>query len=90
MPHSPNWNPNFVPNLLQNNGIENRDQLTKMLAKIPGVSRATVYRHFDQDWVGTATLPLLAAMSQTFNVPLDKLTAPLGRVAPPRRPSGRR
>lgn len=70
------WRPEVIGNLMRDNNIHNPAQLHKALAKVSKVSRATVYRHFGDGWTGTATFPLLLAISQRFKVPHTLLAAP--------------
>lgn len=76
MPNHIPWNDPVIAKIMQENGIHNRDRLVPELAKVDAISRSTVYRHFDRNWRGTATLPLLNALSQRFHVPHSILTGP--------------
>ena len=65
------WIPQAVANVLHNNNIHDRAELAKAI----GISRATVYRVFNEEWAGRATIPILAAMACRFRVPIGRLVA---------------
>jgi hypothetical protein len=71
------WSPDSVADILHNNGIRTREQL----AQRTRMSRATIYRIFDADWSGTATLTVLVRMAYCFRVPLAALVNEPARAA---------
>lgn len=74
--HNFYWLPEVISKVMRDNNIHNPAQLAKELAKVSKVSRATVYRHFGDDWTGTATFPLMLAISHRFKVPHTLLAGP--------------
>lgn len=73
-PHTLRWIPESVSNLMHNNGIRDRQEL----AAATGLSRATIYRAFNNDWSGTATGTVLAEIAGQFRVPLAHLVVEPG------------
>lgn len=57
---------------MHTNGIETRDALAERLEDA-GIGRRTVYRAFDTAWNGTASARVIAALAQTFAVPIGQL-----------------
>ncbi|TGD85123.1 hypothetical protein BayCH28_22235 [Mycolicibacterium sp. CH28] len=53
--------------LMANNGVHSRLQLAHRLEPL-GVARSTVYRGLDDEWRGTPSLILIAAMCRAFGV----------------------
>lgn len=79
--------PESVANVLHANGIQDRAGLANALKMPP----STVYRVFDSDWSGRATDTMLAALAETFNVPMSRLVAePAANRLGPKRRSPRR
>lgn len=64
------WNADNVSKTLNSNNIHDRAGLTRHLR---GVSRATIYRTFDENWRGVANRRVLAEISHRFKVPIALL-----------------
>lgn len=83
MGHHPvglHWRPDSVAEVMSANGIRNRSELAERLERI-GVSRTSVYRSFTEEWQGTASATVLAALAGLFAVPLAQLVIePFTRV----------
>lgn len=75
--------PESVANILHANGIQDRSGLAKALDMPP----STVYRAFNSNWSGRASDTMLAALAETFNVPMSRLVVEpaAARLDPKRR-----
>ncbi|QFG09432.1 transcriptional repressor [Mycobacterium phage Yuna] len=67
--HRLRWKPENVAKILTDNGIQDRNHLSKTIH----VGRTTVYSAFGPDWSGDATAGVLAAVARTFDAKLDDL-----------------
>ncbi|QNJ58267.1 Cro protein [Mycobacterium phage Ellie] len=67
--HQLRWIPENVAKILNDNGIRDRNQLSKTIR----VGRTTVYAAFGPDWSGVATHSVLAAIAGTFGVSIADL-----------------
>lgn len=63
-PHTVRYNSVAIANLLIDNGIENKRQLSQV-TKIP---TSTLNDQFNEAWEGHPTLPVLAQIAATFRV----------------------
>jgi len=63
------WISESVANILHRNGIHTRDELAKRL----DIRRATIYRNFNADWSGRATMVVLVRAAAVFKVSLGAL-----------------
>lgn len=70
MPETLSWNTARVAALMDRHDIVTRQEL---VAHVPGISRATLYRAFNDEWHGAATTHVVIAMCRAFNVPLAQL-----------------
>lgn len=66
------WRPESIAKIMSENGIRTRGQLATRL-DLRGISQASVYRSFSEEWSGLATVPLLAALAKEFGVALSQL-----------------
>ncbi|QRY51841.1 Cro/Cl family transcriptional regulator [Mycolicibacterium septicum] len=71
MAHELRWIAPAVRNLVYSNDIETR----RDLAKRTHLGQSTVYKAFDQNWSGKATSSVIAAMCETFNIPINRIVA---------------
>ena len=60
----------------QTSGTTTEIRTREQLAQHSGMSRATIYRFFDADWSGTATLTVLVRMACCFRAPAALVKEP--------------